>query len=274
MSRALRQISCKVFPALAAGCTTVLKLSKVTSLNAALFAEILDAAGVPNGVFNLINGDGATVGEAMFLNAGQSCNAPSRMLVPASRHDEAVVIAKTAAKSTTMGDPNLEDSKVGLIVSKVPFDKTKALIRAGIDEGATLVCGGTGLPDGIRQRAERHDDRARGDFRPGALHAALPRRRGRHRYRERHALRVFRLCVERRPWPRAARRYGTSAGRHRSHERCPTRFQRAVRRLQAVGQRPRSEPSPPGTRPNRWIAIRLIQTVTTGWIVERPYSAA
>lgn len=206
----INQIACKVFPALAAGCTMVLKPSEVAPLNAALFAEVLDAAGVPKGVFNLINGDGATVGEAMsrhpdidmmsftgstragiqvakaaadtvkrvaqelggkspniilddadfekqvsggvqsmFVNSGQSCNAPSRMLVPEARHDEAVAIAKRAAEATNVGDPKLKDSTIGPVVSKVQFDKIQTLIQKGIDEGATLVCGGTGLPDGI-----------------------------------------------------------------------------------------------------------------------------
>ena len=206
----INQIACKVFPALAAGCTMVLKPSEVAPLNAALFAEVLDAAGVPKGVFNLINGDGATVGEAMsrhpdidmmsftgstragiqvakaaadtvkrvaqelggkspniilddadfeaqvsggvqsmFVNSGQSCNAPSRMLVPKARHDEALEIAKRAAEATNVGDPNLKDSTIGPVVSKVQFDKIQALIQQGIDEGATLVCGGPGLPDGI-----------------------------------------------------------------------------------------------------------------------------
>ncbi len=206
----INQIACKVFPALAAGCTMVLKPSEVAPLNAALFAEVLDTAGVPKGVFNLINGDGATVGEAMsrhpdidmmsftgstragiqvakaaadtvkrvaqelggkspniilddadfekqvsggvqsmFVNSGQSCNAPSRMLVPQARHDEAVAIAKRAAEATNVRDPNLKDSTIGPVVSKVQFDKIQALIQKGIDEGATLVCGGPGLPDGI-----------------------------------------------------------------------------------------------------------------------------
>ena len=206
----INQIACKVFPALAAGCTMVLKPSEVAPLNAALFAEVLDAAGVPKGVFNLINGDGATVGEAMsrhpdidmmsftgstragiqvakaaadtvkrvaqelggkspniilddadfekqvsggvqsmFLNSGQSCNAPSRMLVPEARHDEAVAIAKRAADATNVGDPNLKDSTIGPVVSKVQFDKIQTLIQKGIDEGAALVCGGPGLPDGL-----------------------------------------------------------------------------------------------------------------------------
>ena len=206
----INQIACKVFPALAAGCTMVLKPSEVAPLNAVLFAEVLHTAGVPAGVFNLVNGDGATVGEAMshhpgidmmsftgstragiqvakaaadtvkrvaqelggkspniilddadlesavtggvqamFLNSGQSCNAPSRMLVPDALYDEAVGFAKTAAESTTVGDPKLKDSKIGPVVSKVQFDKIQTLIQTGIDEGATLVCGGTGRPEGV-----------------------------------------------------------------------------------------------------------------------------
>ncbi len=206
----INQIACKVLPALAAGCTMVLKPSEVAPLNAAIFAEVLDKAGVPKGVFNLVNGDGPSVGnamsshpdidmmsftgstragiqvakaaadtvkrvaqelggkspniilddadfesavgggvQAMFLNSGQSCNAPSRMLVPASRHDEAVAIARTAAESVNVGDPKLKDSNLGPVVSKVQYDRIQALIQKGIDEGATLVCGGTGRPDGL-----------------------------------------------------------------------------------------------------------------------------
>ena len=169
----INQISCKVAPALAAGCTMVLKPTEIAPLNAILFAEIMDEAGVPAGVFNLVNGDGPTVGEAMsshpgidmmsftgstragisvakgaadtvkrvsqelggksaniilddadfesaitggakhcFNNSGQSCNAPTRMLVPESRHDEAKEIAKKAAESTKVGDPFAEDTGI------------------------------------------------------------------------------------------------------------------------------------------------------------------
>ena len=206
----INQIACKVIPALAAGCTMVLKPSEVAPLNAAIFAEILDKAGVPKGVFNLVNGDGPGVGAAlsahpdvdmmsftgstragiqvakaaadtvkrvaqelggksaniilddadfqtaisggvqsMMMNSGQSCNAPSRMLVPASRHDEAVAIAKAAALAVNVGDPKMQDSTIGPVVSKVQFDKIQRLIQQGIDEGATLICGGTGRPDGL-----------------------------------------------------------------------------------------------------------------------------
>lgn len=188
----------------------VLKPSEVAPLNAAIFAEILHDAGVPPGVFNLVNGDGPTVGNALSshpdidmmsftgstragiqvakaaadtvkrvsqelggksaniilddadfntaiargvqsvcLNSGQSCNAPTRMLVPAARHDEAVAIAKATALQVVVGDPKADTTTIGPVVSKVQFDKIQHLIQAGINEGATLVCGGTGLPAGL-----------------------------------------------------------------------------------------------------------------------------
>ena len=206
----INQISCKVAPALAAGCTMVLKPTEIAPLNAILFAEVLHEAGVPAGVFNLVNGDGPTVGEAMsshpgidmmsftgstragisvakgaadtvkrvaqelggkspniilddadfetavsggaqhcFLNSGQSCNAPTRMLVPQSRHDEAKEIAKKAAETTKVGDPFSEDTTIGPVVSEVQFNKIQGLIEKGIEEGAELVAGGPGKPDGI-----------------------------------------------------------------------------------------------------------------------------
>ena len=201
----INQISCKVAPALAAGCTMVLKPTEIAPLNAILFAEIMDEAGVPAGVFNLVNGDGPTVGEAMssqagidmmsftgstragisvakgaadtvkrvsqelggksaniilddadfesaitggakhcFNNSGQSCNAPTRMLVPESRHDEAKEIAKKAAESTKVGDPFAEDTGIGPVVSEVQFNKIQGLIEKGIEEGAELIAGGPG----------------------------------------------------------------------------------------------------------------------------------
>ena len=206
----INQIACKVAPALAAGCTMVLKPSEIAPLNAALFAEILDEAGVPAGVFNLVNGDGPTVGEAMsqhpdidmmsftgstragiavaksaadtvkrvaqelggksaniilddadfekavaggvmhcFNNSGQSCNAPTRMLVPADRHDEVVQIAKATAESVKVGDPKAEDTVLGPVVSQMQYDKIQGLIEKAIDEGTELVTGGTGKPDGL-----------------------------------------------------------------------------------------------------------------------------
>ena len=206
----INQISCKVAPALAAGCTMVLKPTEIAPLNAILFAEVLDEAGVPAGVFNLVNGDGPTVGEAMschpeidmmsftgstragisvakgaadtvkrvsqelggkspniilddadfatsvtgganhcFLNSGQSCNAPTRMLVPEARHDEAKELAKIAAENTKVGDPFSEDTSIGPVVSNTQFNKIQGLIEKGIAEGAELVSGGPGKPDGL-----------------------------------------------------------------------------------------------------------------------------
>jgi len=206
----INQISCKVAPALAAGCTMVLKPSEVAPVNAILLAEILDAAGVPKGVFNLVNGDGPSVGEAMsshpdihmmsftgstragvlvakaaadtvkrvsqelggksanivledadlqtavaggvsqvMTNSGQSCNAPTRMLVPKAKHDEALQIAKAAAEGVKPGGPFTDGTVIGPVVSEVQFEKIQGLIQKGIDEGATLVAGGTGRPDGL-----------------------------------------------------------------------------------------------------------------------------
>jgi len=206
----VNQIMCKVAPALAAGCTMVLKPSEVAPLNAILVAEVMHDAGVPAGVFNLVNGDGPTVGAALsahpgidmmsftgstragiqvakaaadtvkrvaqelggksaniiledadfakavaggvtgcFLNSGQSCNAPTRMLVPTSRHDEAVAIAKTAAAAVKPGDPFTAGTTIGPVVSETQWKKIQGLIEKGIDEGATLVTGGPGRPEGI-----------------------------------------------------------------------------------------------------------------------------
>ena len=206
----VNQIACKVIPALAAGCTMVLKPSEIAPLSGALFAEVLHAAGVPAGVFNLVHGDGPTVGAAisahpgvdmvsftgstragiqvakaaadtvkrvaqelggkspniilddadlatavaggvqgMMINSGQSCNAPSRMLVPAPRHAEAVAIAQATVAAMKVGDPAAADTFIGPVASQAQFDKIQRLIRIGIEEGATLVCGGPGRPDGL-----------------------------------------------------------------------------------------------------------------------------
>ena len=208
----INQIACKVAPALAVGCTMVLKPSEVAPINAYLFAEVLDEAGVPAGVFNLVNGDGPSVGAplsahpdvdmmsftgstragilvskaaadtvkrvalelggksanivlddadfnkavagsviGMMSNSGQSCNAPSRMLVPAKRQAEAVAIAKAAAESIKVGDPTAEGINMGPVVSEVQFNKIQGLIQKGIEEGATLVTGGTGRPEGLNK---------------------------------------------------------------------------------------------------------------------------
>jgi aldehyde dehydrogenase (NAD+) len=208
----MNQIMCKVAPALAAGCTMVLKPSEVAPLNAIIFAEILHAAGVPKGVFNLVNGDGATVGQAIaahpdvdmvsftgstragiavakaaadtvkrvhqelggksaniilpdadlqkavaggvqscFTNSGQSCNAPTRMFVQQKQHDEAVAIARQAAEATKVGDPNTKGTTIGPVASEAQFRKIQKLIETGIAEGATLVAGGPGRPEGFNR---------------------------------------------------------------------------------------------------------------------------
>ena len=208
----INQIACKVAPALAAGCTMVLKPSEVAPFNAILFAEVMDEAGVPPGVFNLVNGDGPTVGVAlsshpdidmmsftgstragvevarnaaptvkrvaqelggksaniilddadfqkaiardvfgMCMNSGQSCNAPTRMLVPMQRMDEAAAIAKAAADNVKVGDPSAEGTTIGPVVSEVQFNKIQRLIEKGIEEGAKLETGGPGRPDGLNQ---------------------------------------------------------------------------------------------------------------------------
>ena len=206
----VNQVACKVAPALAAGCTMVLKPSEIAPFDAMIFAEVLHAAGVPAGVFNLVNGDGPGVGAALsqhpdvamvsftgstragvavaqaaaptvkrvaqelggksanillddadlekavragaeecFENTGQSCNAPTRMLVPRDRMDEAAAIAADVANTVRVGDPRGEDIEVGPLVSAQQWQKVQDLIRKGIDEGATLAAGGTGRPDGL-----------------------------------------------------------------------------------------------------------------------------
>ncbi len=205
----INQIACKVFPALATGCTMVLKPSEVAPYSAQIFTEIIDAAGVPAGVYNMVFGDGPGVGAAlsshpdidmvsftgstragtdvaknaaatvkrvtqelggkspnivlddadfaksvaagvmaMMPNSGQSCNAPSRMLVPNSRKDEAIAVAKATAEQVKVGDPNVK-AAIGPVASKAQFDKIQGLIQKGIDEGATVVVGGLGRPDGL-----------------------------------------------------------------------------------------------------------------------------
>lgn len=206
----VNQILCKVAPALAAGCTMVLKPTEIAPLNAIIVTEILHEAGVPAGVFNLVNGDGPGVGQAMsshpgidmmsftgstragilvakaaadtvkrvaqelggksaniilpdadfakavgggvtgcFLNSGQSCNAPTRMLVPADRQAEAVEIAKAVAAGAKVGDPFADGITLGPVVSEAQWNKIQGLIQKGIDEGATLAAGGTGRPEGL-----------------------------------------------------------------------------------------------------------------------------
>ncbi len=208
----LNQIVCKVAPALAAGCTVVLKPSEIAPISGILFAEIVDAAGAPAGVFNLVNGAGPDVGQAMaahpdvdmisftgstragiavartaadtvkrvaqelggkspniilrdadfetavragvaacFSNSGQSCDAPTRMLVPAERHEEALGIAADVAEGLKVGDPRQAGIDLGPVVSQVQFEKIQRLIEAGIHEGARLVAGGPGRPPGLNR---------------------------------------------------------------------------------------------------------------------------
>ncbi len=206
----MNQIAAKVAPALAAGCTMVLKPSEESPIDAMIFAEILHEAGVPAGVFNLVNGYGPVVGEAMSShpgidmmsftgstrggvavaktsadtvkrvsqelggksanillddvdiaaavtegvhymmdNSGQSCNAPSRMLVPGDQMQVAIEAARAAAESISVDEPAKPGNHIGPVVNRVQFDKIQGLIQQGIDEGATLVAGGVGRPDGM-----------------------------------------------------------------------------------------------------------------------------
>jgi aldehyde dehydrogenase (NAD+) len=208
----INQIACKVAPALAAGCTMVLKPSEIAPMNAIIFAEILHDAGVPAGVFNLVNGDGPTVGAAISShedvdmvsftgstragvevaknaapgvkrvaqelggksanivlpdadlakavkqgvyavmgNSGQSCNAPTRMFVPSDKHGEAAEVAKATAANVKAGDPFAEGTTIGPVVSEVQFNKIQDLIQKGIEEGADLLAGGTGRPEGVNK---------------------------------------------------------------------------------------------------------------------------
>jgi aldehyde dehydrogenase (NAD+) len=206
----MNQIAAKVAPALAAGCTMVLKPSELAPLFAYLFAQILHESRLPAGVFNLVNGDGPSVGaaisshpdvamvsftgstragiavataaapsikrvtqelggksaniilddadfasavkagaQACFRNTGQSCNAPTRMLVPKSRMAEAGAVAKEAAANTRVGNPFSEGTNIGPLASKAQFEKVERLIHIGMKEGAALIAGGPGRPEGI-----------------------------------------------------------------------------------------------------------------------------
>ncbi len=208
----MNQIALKVIPALAVGCTVILKPSEIAPMSAMLFAEFVDQAGFPKGVFNLVNGEGTVVGEALsqhpdvdmmsftgstragtavsraaaatvkrvslelggkspnivfadadlekamsrslahcFENTGQSCNAPTRMLVERSVYDKAVEIAKKVTAGTKVGDPAKEGDHIGPLSSSIQFEKVQQLIQKGIDEGARLVAGGTGRPDGFTE---------------------------------------------------------------------------------------------------------------------------
>src|SRR5210317_2425737 len=208
----MNQMCTKVASAIASGCTMVLKPSEITPFCGIIFAEILDAAKVPPGVFNLVNGLGPIVGAALsehkdidmmhftgstragvavaiasaptvkrvaqelggksaniilddadiekaaaaganhcFMNTGQSCNAPTRMLVSSKNYDRAVEAAAEVANSTVVGLPEDEGVKIGPISNKAQYEKVQRLIQIGIDEGARLVAGGLGRPEGLSQ---------------------------------------------------------------------------------------------------------------------------
>jgi len=208
----MNQVTLKVIPALAVGCSVVLKPSEIAPLSAMLFAEMIDEAGFPPGVFNLVNGDGPTVGGAMsshpgldmmsftgsqragtavakaaadtvkrvtlelggkspnivfadadlpaavargaaacFANTGQSCDAPSRMLVERAVYDDAVGIAVETARGTRVGDPAEDGDHIGPLASQAQFDKVQALIQKGIEENARLAAGGLGRPEGVNR---------------------------------------------------------------------------------------------------------------------------
>ena len=207
----MNQLAAKVAPALATGCTIVLKPSEIAPFSAYLFAQVIEAAGVPAGVFNLVNGEGATVGAAlaahtgvdmisftgstragvevaraaaesvkrvhqelggksanivlddadlpaaiggsvftMMMNSGQSCMAPTRMLAPRAMMEQVLAITRQTVEGMTVGDPT-GDAKIGPVVSQAQWDRVQSYINAGIAEGATLVIGGPGKPDGLAQ---------------------------------------------------------------------------------------------------------------------------
>lgn len=206
----INQIAAKVAPALAAGCTMILKPSEIAPLNGILFAQVMHEAGVPAGVFNLVNGDGPTVGEAMsrhpdidlmsftgstragiavskaaadtvkrvalelggksanivledadfakavqaemgglMVNSGQSCNAPTRMLVPRKKQDEIAAMVKAAMEATKIGDGS--PGSIGPVVSEAQYNKIQGLIQKAIQEGSKLVTGGLGRPEGVNR---------------------------------------------------------------------------------------------------------------------------
>jgi aldehyde dehydrogenase (NAD+) len=207
----MNQVCLKVMPAIASGCTMVLKPSELAPLSSMILAELIDETGFPSGVFNLINGDGATTGDALtshpdinmisftgstragalisqnaakdfkrvslelggkganiifkdadpdaiergalrcFRNSGQSCNAPTRMLVEKSMYNEAVERLKKYTEKFEVGDPKKEGEHIGPVISETQYNKIQTLIKKGIDEGAKLIAGGPGKPEGLQK---------------------------------------------------------------------------------------------------------------------------
>ena len=207
----MNQVCLKVMPAIASGCTMVLKPSELAPLSSMILAELIDETKIPAGVFNLVNGDGATTGDALtshpdvnmisftgstragalisqnaakdfkrvslelggkganiifkdadpdaiergalrcFRNSGQSCNAPTRMLVEKSMYNDAVERLKKYTENFEVGDPKKEGEHIGPVISETQYDKIQTLIKKGIDEGAKLVAGGPGKPDGLEK---------------------------------------------------------------------------------------------------------------------------
>ncbi len=207
----MNQVCLKVMPAIASGCTMVLKPSELAPLSSMILAELIDESKIPAGVFNLVNGDGATTGDALtshpdvnmisftgstragalisqnaakdfkrvslelggkganiifkdadpdaiergalrcFRNSGQSCNAPTRMLVEKSMYNEAVERLKKYTENFEVGDPKKEGEHIGPVISETQYNKIQTLIKKGIDEGAKLVAGGPGKPDGLEK---------------------------------------------------------------------------------------------------------------------------
>ena len=207
----MNQVCLKVMPAIASGCTMVLKPSELAPLSSMILAELIDETKFPAGVFNLVNGDGATTGDALtshpdinmisftgstragalisqnaakdfkrvslelggkganiifkdadpeaiergalrcFRNSGQSCNAPTRMLVEKSMYNEAIERLKKYTETFKVGDPKKEGEHIGPVISETQYNKIQTLIKKGIDEGAKLIAGGPGKPNGLEK---------------------------------------------------------------------------------------------------------------------------
>ncbi len=305
----LHQIAAKIGPALAAGCTVVLKPSEVAPLNAFILAEVVEAAGLPAGVFNLVTGYGPVVGEALaaapevdmvsftgstragkrvaelasqtvkkvalelggksasvvlddadfaaavkgtvsacYINSGQTCSAHTRMLVPASRYEEAAKLAVEVAATYTVGDPMAETTRLGPLISAAQRERVQGYIRKGVADGAELLTGGADAPDGLSTgyfvkptvfgRVDPASSIAQEEiFGAGAVHHHLSRRRRCDKDRQRHALRPgWRRLVQ----GRRTRQAGGPPPAHRTgrHQRRAVQSDGAIRRLQTIRHRP------------------------------------